>query len=144
MPLHPAIVHFPIVLSLVLVIFELRKDITSSLKTFILIIFCVSLSVSFFTGVSDSSLYVDVPENTQKLLSTHYNYSRAVFFLGLILLCMDFLKSKIVSHQNLVIKVYRILLAIVVGLIFTTGLLGGQLVYKQGLGVKIQENSSSE
>ena len=144
MPIHPVIVHFPIVLSVLLLVLEFRKDVSNSLKTFILSTFAFFLTISFFTGLSDSSLHVDISEQAQSALVSHYNLSRIVFFLGLCLVALDFFKIKLPAHSNLLSVVYRVLLLLVVVLMFNTGLKGGQLVYQEGIGVKTQEKTSFE
>jgi uncharacterized membrane protein len=127
------LVHFPIVLVFVLVvleffsnspdIFKLKKIISGSNLIF-------SFG-SFYTGINDSSLIIEVDKVVSDAISLHFTFGRILFFLSIGIFVFLFFLEKINSKYSSTI--YRILVISSVITAIITGYLGGLLVYTHKL-----------
>lgn len=143
--LHPIVIHFPIVLFIFYIFLELVNLHAANLsikKTSLLILFfgVIGGIVSVLTGNQSFQVIQSNPVLTQLhriIISEHEYYATITvwyFFVILVFQIFQFLKNK-----KQVRKQYIFIIFAVVGLylIYQTAKIGGQLVYKFGIGTDL-------
>ena len=144
---HPLIIHFPIALLSIAVLFDLvallaprKKDVIRAFAVTLFALGAVAALAAFFTGRAAADA-VEVPAAAQTLLTDHADWAeRTVWFFGLFALARLAMlwferKGRLPAGQALHI------LAFVIGaggifLLFQTGDRGAQMVFKYGVGVQ--------
>lgn len=136
MPLHPAIVHFPIVLVCIVFVFELVALITknifySKLAQYFLIATLAGIGAAILTGGWEEDAY-KLSETLEEAVADHENLAYlSAWYFGLLLVWRMLRKPA----QMFLWETYAFLLAILAGiaLVFFTGHNGGVLVYELGI-----------
>lgn len=137
-PLHPAIVHFPIALAAAALLFDLwarvRRGAGSACATALLALAAVGSVAAVLSG---QAAYGDavVPRSAQAAVDRHEQMGEAVMFALLGLLGARAVAAWRRWRHPVLAWVLTLLLAVVVGLVGLTGHLGGQLVFRHGVGV---------
>ena len=143
--LHPRIVHFPIALFILYFLFELlgavsKKDSFSFTAFVLLVLGIISAIAAVLTGNQAATVAQAALNNNQSLkdsIELHQDYATAVlwFFLGVLVLRLYFvLKKKFDRKMKLV---FIALSLIGCYLIYMAGSIGGDLVFKYGIGTQI-------
>lgn len=147
-PLHPQIVHFPIVLFTVSFLLDLVGVIIGSKKWtqfggILLSLAVVSSLIALITGQSSEQSLKPMSDILHEAVEEHEGMATRVFFFFLILGALRGwlqLKDKFNSWKQ---WSYVILAGAGVILILRVGQLGGTLVYKHGAGVQTGDSSQN-
>ena len=141
MPLHPAIVHFPIALlitaALAAVIYLFNR--TAFLKQ--MIFWLLIIGVIFGAAAVLSGLYEEDKivhnEAIHEIIETHEKIGFAIAGLFVLLLIWFWVRKNVMSTGELSIWVLGALAG--VGLLLYQGYLGGEMVFGEGAGVEPYE-----
>jgi uncharacterized membrane protein len=147
-PLHPAIVHFAIVLPLVALVFQIvyaikKEHLYSKIATRTLVIATVFMGIAYYTGtLQGPDVYWTLVEAGQAELKEHKE-------LGLVLLVVTgltmLLKLFACKKENHTLELVAVGLLLVVAVItFQQGHDGGELTYEYAAGVEIPEDEEDE
>ncbi len=136
MPLHPAIVHFPIVLMCIIFVFELLALITKNifytkLAQYFLIATLAGIGAAILSGGWEEGAY-KLSETLEEAVTNHENLAYlSAWYLGLLLVWRMLRKPT----QMFLWETYAFLFALLAGiaLVFFTGHNGGVLVYELGI-----------
>ena len=144
-PLHPAIVHFAIVLPILVLIFQglflATKELTYSKISFILaIVTALFLIGAWYSGgiMQDAkgSIYPLLSEGGKEELSEH---AKLGFYLAIAMSILAILKVVASKLQKQILEVvFLIGIVIFIGLNLKQGKDGGELVYEYGAGVSTE------
>lgn len=151
-PLHPAVVHFPIVLLLlgaplavVAVIF--RKHHLPLLVAIVLSLGAVGAVVATITGGNDEEMAGELAENGEGILEEHEEWGERARNFGLIAALLAVVSAALVRQPaagriaGSVAAVAAIAAALAVA---QAGHYGGQVVYKLGVGVNTSASPATE
>lgn len=136
-PLHPALVHVPIALAMVALLFDvaarLRKGANEACATVLLVLAAVGSVAAVVSGQAAQDAAV-VPAAARDLVARHEDLG-VLAMVGLLTLAAV---RGVVAWRRwrhpLLGWVQTLLLAVVVGLVGLTGHLGGTLVFEHGVG----------
>ncbi|PKL84111.1 MAG: hypothetical protein CVV24_01700 [Ignavibacteriae bacterium HGW-Ignavibacteriae-3] len=143
--LHPRVVHFPIAFFILYFIFEtsgivLKKDFLQKGSLLILIFGVGTALLSVLTG-NQAQAMADLrfPENIEfnRLIEVHREYATVTmwyFSLIMILRIYVVIKKKFVGNLMYVFILFGLIGCI---LVYLTGIYGGDLVFKHGIGTQI-------
>jgi uncharacterized membrane protein len=132
---HPVFVHFPIVLWLTALLFEIvavwRKD-DPTHRTAVWLLWLGTVAGTFAVGTGLSAAK-SVPENLGPVLAAHEQLMLTAYFIALGLSAFALFAGRRLTHGlKVVVLVGLLILAIIV----TIGAdRGGEMVYRYGLGV---------
>ncbi|HNX48659.1 MAG TPA: DUF2231 domain-containing protein [Thermoanaerobaculaceae bacterium] len=136
-PLHPALVHFPIVLAMVALLFDLvarlRKGSGGACATALLALAAAGSVATVLSGQAAHEAAV-VPPAARALVARHEQLGELVMYGLLALLSARGLLAWRRWRHPLLGWGQTLLLAVVVGLVALTGHLGGELVFVHGVG----------
>ena len=143
--LHPRIVHFPIAFFILYFFLEssgiiLKKDFLLKSALLILIIGIITALIAVLTGnqaQTAAKLLIKNSSEINELINLHEEYATITLFYFSALLI---LRSYLVIKKKFVGNVRYIFIALgLIGcyLIYTTGIHGGELVFKYGIGTKL-------
>ncbi|MCI0614931.1 hypothetical protein L0244_18215 [bacterium] len=145
--LHPALVHFPIVLLLIALLIDIAALIFSSRdwlrkSALMLIVFgTVAALVTFWTG-RQAAETISLTAAVEGVLTRHENSAEnTLWFFGVYATIRVILQA--VSYRKWIHAVLIVLGLTGQYLLFKTADLGGALVYKHGVGVNVSEAKSS-
>ncbi len=145
--LHPKVVHFPIALLLVYVLFEIlflffKRELFSVVANYLLVFGVIGSIAAVLTGNAASQSAELLFENDGiripfGLITEHQTYASITQWLFTIILFIRLfstLKNKFKGWIQIIV-----LISALVGsyFIYETGELGGELVYKHGVGTEI-------
>lgn len=143
--LHPKIIHFPIAFFILYFLFEtagvvFKKDFLLKSSLIILIIAIIFSLLGVLTGnqahelvkqrETDAALYIDIINQHEFFATLTLWYFLAVLVLRIYLL----IKKKFIGKVQYLFIILGLIGSL---LIFLTGLYGGDLVFKYGIGTKI-------
>ena len=139
--LHPKMVHFPIALFVVYVLFEAmgtitKKEFYSKAAQIILALGVLGALFAVLTGNQAYNAYPNWNETTKSIFTEHQTYANiTVWYFTILLVCRTYL---VLKKKFLRAYKYLVLLCAVIGLFFVyqTAEHGGQLVYKYGVGIE--------
>lgn len=143
--LHPRIVHFPIAFFILYLFFEtfgvlLKKDFLLKAAFLILIAGVLTALIAVITGnqaQTAAKLLFTNGSDLNKLIELHEDYATlTLFYFSAVLFLRTYLVIKKKFDGNLKF-VFIILGLIGFYLIYTTGIHGGDLVFKHGIGTQI-------
>ncbi|MFN3135085.1 MAG: DUF2231 domain-containing protein [Candidatus Kryptonium sp.] len=139
MPLHPMLVHFPIALFTSYIIFEIlwmifQKDWLKNSSVLLLLLGLIFVVPSILSGEASAENFEKV-SHLEELIETHETFGKLTgitFFIALILKVILMRTGKFSFKTNLIVFAISL-----VGMFFLiqTGLKGGELVYKHGVGI---------
>ena len=140
--IHPIVVHFPIVMIIVGLCYDLvavvrNQSIKPTRGVWIWFVAALGAAMAVATGPDQ-----DARGNTT-LLEFHSNFADATMWTVFIIvawrLWMIFRGVHLLKRKPLVLYIVLILLSGI--LVLTTGYFGGEMVYDQGIGVKVHGQS---
>ena len=143
MPLHPALVHFPIALlsvSGVLYLLNAVRDSSFYAKTAYLMhqLGIFGLIIAIFSGLQAEPSEA-LPESVDAVLSLHEIMGYTAIWLYLMLLGWHFLrKGKQRTPEKMAFAIVFILVTVVM---LYGASMGGELVYEHGVGVEVSPSS---
>ena len=144
-PLHPAIVHFAIVLPILVLIFQglflYTKELTYSKISFVLaIVTALFLIGAWYSGgiLQDAkgSIYPLLSEHGKEELSEHANLGFILAIAMSVLAILKVLASKL--QKQILEIVFLIGVVIFIGANLQQGKDGGELVYEYGAGISTE------
>lgn len=147
--IHPMLVHFPIVILLLAVFFDILSVLfrsKSSLRTVALFFYGIGILILwgvYFSG-REAVESLKVADSVYPAISDHANWAgrTAWFWSALVVLRFFFLFRK--WDRTVIVAILVILLGIVGnGLVFKTAEYGAALVYRLGVGVQTTSGSSA-
>lgn len=143
--LHPRIVHFPIAFFILYLFFEtfgifLKKDFLLKAAFLILVVGVLTALIAVLSGnqaQAAARLLFTNGSDLNKLIELHEDYATlTLFYFSAVLFLRTYLVIKKKFDGNLKF-VFIILGLIGFYLIYTTGIHGGELVFKYGIGTKL-------
>lgn len=144
-PLHPAIIHFPVVLILLgtfaafAAIFW-RKHYVPLLGATLLTLGAVGAWVAVQTGKSDGGLVMNLSPQTTVLLDEHQNWAERTLTLAAIAAVVGIASVSLIRFPRTA-RAVAVVTALVAGLasyaLYQTGHRGGALVFHHGIGVNV-------
>jgi uncharacterized membrane protein len=144
--LHPKVVHFPIALLVTYSFLEIlgiltKKDIISRTAYILLLLGVAGAVTAVLTGnQADEVAKVWLSKfkfNTTDLISLHETYATSSLFIFTGILA---LRTYVLIKKKFETKIkYLFIFLAIIGFYFImqTGLIGGELVYKRGVGIEI-------
>jgi uncharacterized membrane protein len=147
--LHPKVVHFPIALLLISVLFELigtlwKNDFFSKAAHLLLFFGVIGSFLAALTGNQAFTAYEYWNESSRELVNTHQTFANITiwFFTGLLVVRTYLVVKK--KHFRFI--KYMILVLSILGcyFIYQTAVHGGDLVYKYGIGVNLKFNQTEK
>lgn len=149
---HPLVIHFPIVLFVVYMLFEiagtvLKNEFYSKAAYVILIMGVVSALAAVLTGNQAEEAaegLLDKGINFEDVLEAHEEYATFTlwYFFAIFAARTYFVVKK--KFAGSVKIVFAVLAVVGTFLVFETGEHGGELVYKYGVGTEVIHNSVTE
>lgn len=143
--LHPRIVHFPIAFFILYFFFEsggiiLRKDFLLKAALIILIAGVLTSLMAVLSGnqaQASAAMLSSKGSNLKELIEIHEEYATiTLFYFSALLFLRVYLSSKKKFEGN--VRYLFILLGLIgCYLIYTTGIHGGDLVFKHGVGTQL-------
>jgi uncharacterized membrane protein len=137
-PLHPALVHFPIALSLVALLFELlaRHPRARNLENAAGVLIVLAALGSVAAVLSGNAAHDDavVPPAAATLIARHEQVGELAMWLLLALAAVRVLLGWRGWLKGVVPWAYLLLAAAAAGLVGYNGYLGGKMVFDHGLG----------
>ena len=137
MNFHPPLVHFPIVLVLLLVLFEFRNDISISVKSFLSTLLLAVCCLAFYTGLNESNSLEGISEQAQQILGIHYNLGRLALFGSIAIFFSLIFQQKFPEYKVTTARIYRSFLVLLLLAVSIGGYFGGTLVYEHAVGVTV-------
>jgi len=142
-PLHPAVVHFPIVLLLLgaplaVVAVFFRKHHLPLLAAVVLLLGAGGAVVATVTGGKDEEMAGELAENGESILEEHEEWGERARNFGLIAAVLAIASAALVRQQvaGRIVGSVAAVAAIAAALsVAQAGHYGGQVVYKLGVGV---------
>jgi len=146
-PLHPAIVHFPIALSLVAVLLELvarhrRARTLEGAAAFLIALAAVASVVTVVTGNAAHDEAV-VPPAAAALLARHEEVGELAMWLLLALAAVRLVLGRRGWFKGVVPWIYLAGAALVASVVGYNGYLGGKMVFDHGLGTAPVQRSTA-
>ncbi len=139
---HPFVVHFVVALPIIVLLIELfnlafKSRAIGAINTFLIFLLVIAMGVAIITGDGDSKRALDLMNpDTKAILMEHKRIAvLAFYFVGLLLILK--LLNAIFQRASLKI-IYLIILIFSIVIICNAGKVGGELVYKYGVNVKVE------
>jgi uncharacterized membrane protein len=137
--LHPIIVHFPIALITVCVVFDLyrviRKGAFSPKDGLVLwIIAALSAAAAVASGPEEEARGITT------LIHTHSTLADITLWLAIFVVAIRLFVWRVKSREKMsgvVLTAYLLISVLSAGCVLATGYFGGAMVYDQGVGVKM-------
>ncbi|HSW53746.1 MAG TPA: DUF2231 domain-containing protein [Ignavibacteriaceae bacterium] len=146
---HPKVVHFPVALLTTYSFLEIigivfKKEFISKAA---LLILCIGVITAFFAVLTGNQAFADFKfwtDDSSALLNDHQNY--ATYLLWLSVLVCGFRVFVVLKKKFFGITKYLFILfaIMILFLVYQTGMHGGDLVKKFGIGTDVFETKISE
>lgn len=142
-PLHPAIIHFPVVLILLgtFVAFAAvfwRKNHVPILAAVVLMLGALGAWVAVETGKSDGGLVEGLSSQGEALLDAHQDWAKRTLIIAAVA-AMAAVASGLLFRHSRTARAVAVATALFAGLasygVYETGHRGGALVFRHGVGV---------
>ncbi len=139
MPIHPVLVHFPIALFTTFILFEilwmlLKKEWIKNSSLLTLVLGLVFVVPTIISGESAAENFEKV-SHLEELIESHETFAKLTGITFLIVLIVKVVLMR-TGKFNIKTNLIAFLISLI-GLFFLiqTGLKGGELVYKHGVGI---------
>lgn len=147
-PLHPAIIHFPVVLILLgtcaaLVAIFWRKNHVPILAAALLTLGALGAWVAVQTGKSDGGLLVTLSPQAEALLDQHQDWGQRTLFIALAAAIIAIASAVLIRFPRLarITAAAAALTAVTASYgVYQTGHRGGALVFHHGAGVMVAQS----
>jgi len=147
--IHPKVVHFPVALLTTYSLLEIvgivfKKEFISKSALLILSLGVVTAFFAVLTGNQASADFIFWTDDSSALLGEHQTY--ATYLLWLSVLVCGFRIFVVLKKKFLGITKYLFILSalMIVFLIYQTGIHGGDLVKKYGIGTEIYNSTEAK
>jgi uncharacterized membrane protein len=144
--LHPFFVHFPIALFLFYALVETwgafsKKEYFGNTAMILLLLVVVTSVLAALTGNQAEAIILDIAENNviipNELLEEHETFATYSIWYFILLLALRFYFVIKKKFDGKIKYIFVVLAFIGCGLILVTGKLGGDLVFKYGVGTPL-------
>jgi uncharacterized membrane protein len=138
--IHPPLSSFPFALLSVVVFLEIisaikKSEVLRKAITVNLCIAAISVICAFFSGYQAENLYKVENEKLAEIITYHHNLGRFLLFTLLACVITYFAAIKGRYNRKLFFAAYYLLLALCFALVILSGYIGGEMVFKHGIGV---------
>lgn len=146
-PLHPAVVHFPIALTLVALLFELvaffpkLRTLAPAVPVLVLLAALGATAAVVSGDLAEEEAVV--PAAARPLLQQHEALGEKVMVGLWVLTALRFALWRLERFSSWVRVVLLVLLALAAGAVSWNGKLGGELVFRHGVGTQLSLASPS-
>jgi len=152
--LHPKIIHFPIALFIVYTFLEasgflLKKEVFTKAAFIVLILGMIGAFAAVLTGHQAEEVWKNWNTISKPMLEEHETFATITlwYFFGLLILRTFYvinveIKNKFREHTKKMLLGFVILALAGCFFIYKTGEYGGKMVYKQGVGVSIEQQGN--
>jgi uncharacterized membrane protein len=145
-PLHPAVVHFPIALALVALLFEAvaRHPRGRALEPAAAVLIVLAALGAVVTVVTGNLAHDDavVPPAARELIGRHEDLGVVAMWALVVLAIARLVLARIGRHRGAAAWLYLVLLAGAAGAVGYNGHLGGQVVFRHGVGTDPVQRST--
>lgn len=145
-PLHPAIVHFPIALSLVALLLEViaRHSRARALESAALVLVVLAALGAVATVITGNAAHDDavVPAAAGALMHDHEELGENAMWVLLVLATARAVTAWRGWFRGWLAWAYLLGMAIAAGLVSYNGHLGGQLVFRHGVGTAVVQRGA--
>ena len=143
-PLHPAIVHFPIVLTFLGTVLALFSIITRRLclplyAALILVLAAIGAQVAVMTGGAQDSLFATLSQDQKALVGEHADWGengRTALMVAAALSLIGLALHRFGRSRRLFAVLTTLAGCVACFFVFRTAQLGGHLVFQHGIGVQ--------
>jgi uncharacterized membrane protein len=144
-PLHPAIIHLPIVLTFLGTLFALLSVITRRLwlplyTAIILVLAALGAQFAVATGEAQDSLFEKLSTEQKQLVGEHANWGenlRTALIVAAVLSLIAFALHRFGASRRLLAVLTLLAGLVACFFVLRAAQLGGHLVYQHGIGVQI-------
>ncbi len=140
-PLHPAVVHFPIALTLAALLFELlgffSRTRTLASAVPVLVLFAALGATAAVISGNWSEEEAVVPAQARAVLEQHEELGEKVMVGLWLLTALRFALGRLERFSSWVRVIMLLLLALAAGAVGWNGKLGGELVFRHGVGTQL-------
>jgi len=145
-PLHPAVVHFPIAFALVALLFEAvaRHPRGRALEPAAAVLIVLAALGAVVTVVTGNLAHDDavVPPAARELIGRHEDLGVVAMWALVVLAIARLVLARIGRHRGAAAWLYLVLLAGAAGAVGYNGHLGGQVVFRHGVGTDPVQRST--
>ena len=151
-PLHPALIHFPVVLILLGTMVALgaifwRGHHVPTLAAGLLALGALGAWAAVMTGRSDGGLLINLSAQGQALLDEHQTWGERTLFIAIFAAAAAIASAMLMRYPRLA-RTVAVLAALIAGAasygIYQTGHRGGALVFQHGAGVSVSTENLVE
>jgi len=147
--IHPKVVHFPVALLTTYSFLEIigivfKKEFISKAA---LLILCIGVITAFFAVLTGNQAFADFKfwtDDSSALLNVHQNYATYLLWFS-VLVCglriFVVVKKKFIGSTKYLFILFAL---VIIFLVYQTGMHGGDLVKKYGIGTEVFETKISE
>ncbi len=144
--LHPIVVHFAIALLSIGIVADGIYQISRNAKYGSLVLPLLLIGVFFaflavYTGLQAEKT-VEIPSRLASHVAVHKLSALLTTGGAIITLLLRWFQEKYSYHRGIVKWGYRLIAILTLAFLFRTGLLGGEMVYKYGVGIHTTEPST--
>ena len=143
--IHPKVVHFPIALLTTYSLLEIfgiifKNEFVSKSALLILCIGVVSALFSVFTGNQAASAFTFWNDESRILLNKHESFATYLLLSSVILFAFRIFITVKKRFRTQIKYVFIVLALLILYLVYETGIHGGDLVKKYGIGLEMEPN----
>jgi len=140
--IHPKVVHFPVALLTTYAFLEIISIVSNKefLSKSALLILCLGVMTAFFAVLTGNQAFVDFKfwtEESKALLSEHQTYATYLLWFSLLvcgLRIFAVVKKKFIGFTKYLFILFALVIMFIV---YQTGIHGGDLVKKYGVGTDV-------
>jgi uncharacterized membrane protein len=147
--IHPKVVHFPVALLTTYSILEIagivfNKEFLTKSALLVLCLGVVTSLLAVLTGNQAANDFVYWTDESSALLNKHQTYATFLLWISAIVCGLRIFAVTRKKFVGLIKYVFLVFAIVILFLVSQTGLYGGDLVKKYGIGTDIYQNDEAE